>query len=378
MSFRRSRTDPWRSDQDGAQAARHLSIDHPLASRTSAFLPREQVPSDWMKVFKLMLKQFKGRTTLEALMSHKKGFFRGFSEARATSWLQESKRFLIFEKSGQVKAVSINWKESRLCFKYKKHNTDKCQNVACPYFHICRGFVAGSCTRGPDCHFNHSFHTHSNASVCHRAGLQGFTDEEICMIAFRSTPVVCTGFSTGACRGEDCPDIHVCINYMKNLCHNRYCHLGHAIKGTQHNEWVLDTFHMMGIHECTLQQMVIVPCISTLEECLYMQTPPAGVDPVGKGARPKEPQNMSASLAQSSSRDRLITYGISTMPGPQTSSSSADGLQRGIGNLRVSQAVGDTASTSGSLSSLRLKTVKDSTDVQGKFLYSVLQRYDSF
>ena len=270
--------------------------------------PQEDIPDldpdEWIKIFNLLLKQFKGRTKLGTLMSQKGDLFKGLTHAKAAAWLKHSNRFLTFEKEGKVKAVSISFKEARMCFKYRKHNTDKCENTHCPFFHICREFVSGNCTRGSDCHFNHSFHSRSNAKVSKEAGLLSFTDEDICWIVFRSTPVVCNSFNTTGCN-DDCPDLHVCSNFIRRECSDEDCKFGHTIKGTEHNKWVLNTFHMMGINELTLKQMVIVPKINTLEDDGNKNAQPADQAPISKGIKPMKPQEKTAAMVKSQSNDDL-------------------------------------------------------------------------
>ncbi|KAK7093615.1 zinc finger CCCH-type antiviral protein 1-like [Littorina saxatilis] len=235
------------------------------------------------KIFSFLLKRFDGRTKLGTFMSQKGDLLKGLSHEDATKWLKRSNRFLTFEKNGVVKFVSISYKEARSCFKYKKHNTDKCVNDNCPFFHICRDFIAGCCPSESSCHFNHSFHKKSNAEICNKWKLWDFTDEEIRTIVFRSSPAVCTQFNEGSCK-EDCPDIHTCSKFLRDECSDDPCKVGHLVKGPEHNNWVLETFHMHKIPDHTLRKMVIAP---QSEPCLHgINTKPALPDST---ENPKKP-----------------------------------------------------------------------------------------
>ncbi|KAK7093586.1 uncharacterized protein [Littorina saxatilis] len=282
-------------NQDKARKAGQKQEDGEAAKPSN--IP-ELGPDEWIKIFNLLLRQFQGRTKLGTLLSQKGNLFKGFSHEDAAEWLKHSNRFLTFEKNGVVKYVSVSYKEARSCFKYKKHNTDRCVNETCPWFHICRDFIAGCCPWDSSCHFNHSFHTKSNAKVCVEAGLQAFTDEEIRIISFRSSPVVCMKFGKGACQELDCPDIHICPQFLRDECNDEACNFGHLVKGPEHNNWVLTTYHMQGIPEQTLRKMVIAPDtdLSALD-AQAKQVPP---DPAEKFKKP------APGMKKAQSKDRLL------------------------------------------------------------------------
>ncbi|XP_076452147.1 LOW QUALITY PROTEIN: uncharacterized protein LOC143287759 [Babylonia areolata] len=209
-----------------------------------------------IKIFNFLLRQFNGRTKFGTLFSQKGDLFKGISHSQAAAWLKQSRRFLTFEENDLVKFVSVLSKEARLCYKYRKPNTDKCGNEDCQFLHICRNFVSGCCQRQSACHFNHSFLTQSNAKVCAKAGLQDYSEEDIRTIVLRSLPVVCDKFNKGKCK-DDCTDLHVCAQFIMKNCFDENCKLGHKIKGTEHNDWVIETFNMQRINEQVLWKMVI-------------------------------------------------------------------------------------------------------------------------
>ena len=283
--------------------------EKPQNSEPKRAIP-ELSPDEWIKVFNLLLRKFNGRTKLGTLLYQKGDLFKGLSHEDAAQWLKHSNRFLTFEKNGQIKFVAINYRDARACFKYRKHNTDGCENDKCPFFHICRDFIAGSCPWESNCHFNHSFHSKSNAKVCSEAGLQAFTDEEIRTIVFRSTPVVCSSFNKGGCR-EDCPDLHVCSKYLRNDCSDEDCKFGHKIKGLEHNNWILETFCMLKIAENTLCKMVIVP---KPEGTVASGGKKPSETPDDSAARDEKPQERASGMKKSRSKEHLLDNPKLTIP----------------------------------------------------------------
>ena len=278
--------------------------EKPQNSEPKRAIP-ELSPDEWIKVFNLLLRKFNGRTKLGTLLSQNGDLFKGLGHEDAAQWLKHSNRFLTFEKNGQIKFVSINYKDARACFKYKKHNTDRCENDNCPFFHICKDFIAGSCPWESSCHFNHSFHSKSNAKVCSEVDLQLFTDEEIRTIVFRSTPVVCSSFNKGGCR-EDCPDLHVCSKYLRNDCSDEDCKFGHKIKGVEHNNWILETFHMQNVVENTLCKVVIAPKPEGTEASGGKKPSEAPDDSATRGARDEKPQERASGMKKSRSKEHLL------------------------------------------------------------------------
>ncbi|XP_076452148.1 uncharacterized protein LOC143287760 [Babylonia areolata] len=223
-------------------------------------------PDEWIKVFNLLLNQFNGRTKLGTLMCSRGGLLQGFTYQQAAYWLKRSKHFRVLEKNGLIKSVSIHSTNVRRCFNYKQRNTHKCHNDKCPFFHVCGNFVNGTCSFGSSCGFSHSFLDGSNAVVCEKAGLQEYNNEEIRIIVFRSAPVVCDKFNSGGCN-DDCPDLHVCAGYIRKECSDENCKLGHVLRGTDHNDWVLNTFHLQKIFPSTLYKMVITHRTDPTDGC---------------------------------------------------------------------------------------------------------------
>ena len=301
-----------REGEKGQQDQRGASKPPPPPENPKGPVP-ELSPDEWIKIFSLLLKHFKGRTKLGTLLSQKGDLFKGFSHEDAAEWLKRSSRFLTFEKNGQVKFVSVNNKEARTCFKYRKHNTDRCENDECPFFHICKDFVAGSCPWDSSCHFNHSFHSKGNAKVCALAGLQTFTDRDIRTIVFRSTPVVCNAFNKGGCQ-DDCPDLHVCSKYVRSDCSDGDCKFGHKIKGPEHNLWILETFHMQKIAENTLCKMVFVLMPEGAKADGEHPGPESSSGSADRVARNKKPQDKAPGRRQSRSRERVLDSPAMTLP----------------------------------------------------------------
>ncbi|KAL8601651.1 hypothetical protein ACOMHN_033827 [Nucella lapillus] len=223
-------------------------------------------PDEWIKIFRLLLSDFNGRTKLGTLMSKKGNLLRGFTYPQAATWLKRSRNFLVFAKQEQIKSVSVYSRKARLCFNYKAAGTDRCHNMKCPYFHVCRDFVSGTCPFDDNCGFRHSFYEGPNGDICDNTALENFDDQEIRTIAFRSAPVVCDKFSHGGCI-DDCPDLHVCAKYLRKQCWDSNCKFGHVLKGTEHNDWVLSTFCMQKIFDKTLNKLIITHRNDGEEEC---------------------------------------------------------------------------------------------------------------
>ncbi|XP_025082840.1 uncharacterized protein LOC112557291 [Pomacea canaliculata] len=215
---------------------------------------------EWQQVFTFLLREFDGQTKFGTLMSKKDQLLKGLNHAEAAEWLKRnSSKFLVFEKEGKIKYVSVFFRSAKLCFNHRNPEYISCRNEKCTFFHVCRDFISGSCPRGTDCRFSHNFHSPTNQKVCHELGLQNFTNDDIRKIILCSNPSVCEKYNRSGCNGDDCLHLHVCAEHVQQKCTaGESCKKSHSVKSIEHNQWVLKTFNLAHLPEGVLNKMLII------------------------------------------------------------------------------------------------------------------------
>lgn len=158
----------------------------------------------------------------------------------------------LFEKDGEVKHVSVGWKDVKICCK------ETCVSENCSDFHVCKSFITGDCTNDSSCPFGHELHNETNKKASENLGLS-FSSEEIRTILLRSHPAVCVKYNTGGCDEDDCPDLHVCSRFILQKCTaGRGCKFDHSLQTSDHNKWVLDTFDICDLTDVELIKHTLV------------------------------------------------------------------------------------------------------------------------
>lgn len=215
---------------------------------------------EWQQVFTFLLREFEGQTKFGTLMSKKDQLLKGLNHAEAAEWLKRnSSKFLVFEKEGKIKYVSVFFRSAKLCFNHRNPEYISCRNEKCTFFHVCRDFISGSCPRGTDCRFSHNFHSPTNQKVCHELGLQNFTNDDIRKIILCSNPSVCEKYNRSGCNGDDCLHLHVCAEHVQQKCTaGESCKKSHSVKSIEHNQWVLKAFNLAHLPEGVLNKMLII------------------------------------------------------------------------------------------------------------------------
>ncbi|PVD35530.1 hypothetical protein C0Q70_02493 [Pomacea canaliculata] len=166
--------------------------------------------------------------------------------------LSDNSRFLIFRRGEQVKYVSVDWENVGICSEFRK----KCRRENCPNFHVCKFFISCKCKKGSTCQFGHDLQDTANTRVSDSLGLSSFSPEEIRTIIFRSHPAVCVNYNKDGCEDNDCPDLHVCSLFIIRQCTD--CMLEHSFRTSEHNQWVLDTFHLGHLTDEELRKKILV------------------------------------------------------------------------------------------------------------------------
>ncbi|KAK7462560.1 hypothetical protein BaRGS_00038389 [Batillaria attramentaria] len=170
-----------------------------------------------------------------------------------------------------------------------------------------------------------------------------FTDEQIRTIVLRSTPVVCEKFNKTDCVEETCPDLHVCSkNILHDCASGDDCKLGHLIKDTEHNMWVLRTFHVERLPEKVLSKIVIVkkdvPQAASTAKDVPSKTPKAsqgdGQEAADKDEKGKKSQNKSRSaMRKARSKETLQPDPVLSVP-PTAGKTGGDVDQAAASSLR--------------------------------------------
>ena len=131
-------------------------------------------------------------------------------------------------------------KKASLCVEHIGKNG--CSRPNCSHFHICKFYLNGICKRGVRCWKGHKLQDNEqNKQPIENLGFEGFSDKEILTVILCRYPQVCR---TETCpRGEDCPYLHICYNFIVNRCQDDDCERGHSFE-TPHNKWVLKVYRM--------------------------------------------------------------------------------------------------------------------------------------
>ena len=158
------------------------------------------------------MKEYDGTVSFE-LISKRQDLFPNIC-ADIAKWFEARKQsFLVRKKKGTIFQVSVLCRKARFCFKRK------CSQNDCPYFHVCREYIAGFCRRGGRCQRNHSFQYDKDRNLISKLNLDGLTEEHLRKVFQLSLPQVCLDYNNGCCtKGLSCSQVHICKDYVRESC----------------------------------------------------------------------------------------------------------------------------------------------------------------
>ncbi|PVD35528.1 hypothetical protein C0Q70_02491 [Pomacea canaliculata] len=260
-------------------ATSSLSLLSNYTATSSTSLAEEDTDEYVTRVFRFLLLHFGGRAQFSTFLIERRRHLQFMRQVNITRWLKDHMdRFLLFERSGDVKYVSVYSRQAKVCFGY---NSSGCNNKSCKFFHVCKRFVAGNCVQ-TSCPLSHSFSSEPNAKAYSLLKLDHFTTTEISKIFFYSNPAVCEYHNTSGCFYDGCTDLHVCAKDLLSLCTSGVdCKFGHVIRDSgEHNSYVLKAFRMDTWEEHVLRKLVIIKgdCLNTPEGA---STPSSQASPTG-------------------------------------------------------------------------------------------------
>ena len=163
-------------------------------------------------VFDCIVKEYDGTVSFDVI-SKRQDLFPNIC-ADIAKWFEERKQsFLVRKKKGTIFQVSVLCRKARFCFKRK------CSQNDCPYFHVCREYIAGFCRRGGRCQRNHSFQYDKDRKLISKLNLDGLTEEHLRKVFQLSLPQVCLDYNNGCCTNHlSCGQVHICKDYVKESC----------------------------------------------------------------------------------------------------------------------------------------------------------------
>ena len=171
-------------------------------------------------VFDCIVKEYDGTVSFEVI-SKRQDLFPNIYEDIA-KWFEARKQsFLVRKKKGTISQVSVLCRKARFCFKRK------CSHNDCPYFHVCREYIAGFCRRGGRCQRNHSFQYDKDRKLISKLKLDGLTEEHLRKVFQLSLPRVCLDYNSGCCTNHLlCGQVHICKDYVKESCEDEEAECG--------------------------------------------------------------------------------------------------------------------------------------------------------
>ena len=192
-------------------------------------------------VFDCIVKEYNGTVSFDVISKRQDLFPNGCGDIAKWFGARSNESFLIRQKEGIIYEVSAFCRKARLCFK------EKCSQTDCPYFHVCREYIAGFCRRGFGCQRNHCFQYDQDRNLISKHKLDGFTEEQLRNVFQLSTPQVCLDYNNGRCtNGLSCAQVHICKDFIKKRCEDEEnCGLRHESTFAEaHTTAVLQNYGM--------------------------------------------------------------------------------------------------------------------------------------
>ena len=112
----------------------------------------------------------------------------------------------------------------------------------CGDLHICPLFLKGNCgNKNDDCFLGHSLKTTHNRKILGKHFILDFqlpTLENLFDCIFQSNNSelynsnlkLCMNYNSDNCKDSSCPDLHICLLYLANICDIKDCPLNHSVR----------------------------------------------------------------------------------------------------------------------------------------------------
>ena len=255
-------------------------------------------------VFDCIVKEYDGTVSFE-LISKRQDLFPNIC-ADIAKWFEARKQsFLVRKKKGTIFQVSVLCRKARFCFKRK------CSQNDCPYFHVCREYIAGFCRRGGRCQRNHSFQYDKDRNLISKLNLDGLTEEHLRKVFQLSLPQVCLDYNNGCCtKGLSCSQVHICKDYVRESCEDEEagCGLRHeSAFANAHTVSILQNFGLRIIRgkvDSVRRTLLVCESISSGLKDLRGSIPAKGV--TGKVSGDDQDMKSKEGIAVSSSEPSKV------------------------------------------------------------------------
>ncbi len=158
-------------------------------------------------------------------------------------------------KSPGKHAVTLHMPGLGICFGYL--HKEGCKRENCERLHLCREFVADSCTRKA-CKYSHDIQQEHNALVLRRSPVVGLSKQDQLRAIRKSSPKVCLKHNAASgCSEVTCVRFHICADNVRRKCQaGSECRAGHAMATSEHNRKLLEMYDQK---ENVMFMMLVVP-----------------------------------------------------------------------------------------------------------------------
>ena len=179
------------------------------------------------KVFIAILEKYNGEALFKKISKDKELFG---NDVDVVKWFENHSKMFILNRNGQGKidSVSVFAVKARICLDYNGRRG--CHKPVCGFLHLCRNHIETRCPKGKGCTRSHDVGSDQVCQTVKRMGLPDLSPRQLVTLIRFSVPIVCCYYNQGPCnRGEFCPNLHVCKNFIKGhrFCKAKSCKYGH-------------------------------------------------------------------------------------------------------------------------------------------------------
>ena len=241
---------------------------------TSPAKIKEQENAQIAKVlFETLCKEFNCSAPLDVLNKREDLKVKNIQDV--SLFLQENNDTFLFTRSesGNIERIIAFCSKLRLC-----PRAARCKSKCCPYFHLCKMFITGSCTRGGKCRRSHTFRNSRDHKTVLELKLDWLTNEQLRRLMLSSTPQVCINYNKGECNNEEtCPRIHICKNFVLDDCRGTTnCPFRHVdALYTHHTNSLLEKYQLGKTAPFSIFDWYIFVCEEDDNESLSRENPTA-------------------------------------------------------------------------------------------------------
>lgn len=110
--------------------------------------------------------------------------------------------------------------KARLCLNYEKHGSCK-HDPNCLQFHVCKGFLEGSCADSNLCSRSHDLLDKGNLNKIQKYRLEHLSNSSVRKVIAKNLPFVCEEYVNQECTNPYCKNLHVCPRLVKTICEDK-------------------------------------------------------------------------------------------------------------------------------------------------------------